>query len=268
MNARPFAGAVAALTLTASLLAQQHTPYPQSRKVDHVDTYHGVQVPDPYRWLEDDVSPETAAWVEAQNKVTFGYLERIPYRKSTYDRLHALNNYERYSAPSRKGPYFFFRKNAGLQDQSVLYIQKGLEGAPEVLIDPNAWGTKDKPIPLTIFSVSKDARYAVFGKSPSGSDWQDFHVMELATKKVLSDRLEWVKVSGVAWHGDGFFYSRYPAPTQSQKAGINENHQVFFHKVGTPQSEDQPVYSDPANPQRFHLVETTEDERFAILSIS
>jgi prolyl oligopeptidase len=269
MNARPFAGAVAALTLTASLLAQQHTPYPQTRKIDHVDTYHGVQVPDPYRWLEDDNSPETAAWVEAQNKLTFGYLEGIPYRSAIAARLRALNDYERYSTPSRKAQYVFFRKNAGLQDQSVLYMQKGFDAAPEVLIDPNAWGTKTSPVPLTTFSPSKDAKYAVYGKSPSGSDWQEYHVIELATKRTLDDTLQWVKVSGVAWAGDGFFYSRYPAPDQAKaKAGVNEHHQVFFHKVGTAQSQDELVYTDPANPQRFHLVETTDDERFAILSIS
>jgi len=262
--------ALVALALSVSLAAQQApATYPTTQKVDHVDTYHGVQVSDPYRWLEDDNSKETAAWVEAQNKVTFGYLEAIPYRRAMAARLRALNDYERYLAPSRKAQYVFFRKNDGLQDQNVLYVQKGLEGPPEVLIDPNAWGTKASPVPLTTFSPSKDAKYAVYGKSPSGSDWQEYHVMELATKKTLDDTLQWVKVSNVAWAGDGFFYSRYPAPDQAKaKAGINENHQVFFHKVGTPQSQDQLVYADAANPQRFHIVETTDDERFAVLSIS
>jgi len=249
--------------------AQQPIAYPSTRKIEHVDTYHGVKVEDPYRWLEDDNSPETAAWVEAQNKVTFAYLEAIPYRRAMSARVWALNDYERYSAPSRKAQYVFFRRNAGRQDQNVLYVQKGLDGAPEVLIDPNEWGTKGKPVPLTTFSPSQDAKYAVYGKSPSGSDWQEYHVMELATRKTLDDTIQWVKVSTVAWAGDGFFYSRYPAPDQAKaKAGINENHQVFFHKIGTPQSQDQLVYSDPGNPQRFHIVETTEDERFAVLSIS
>ena len=262
--------ALAALALSASLAAQQAPlTYPATKKVEHVDTYHGVTVPDPYRWLEDDNAPETAAWVEAQNKVTFSYLEAIPYRRAMAARLRALNNYERYSAPSRKAQYVFFRKNDGLQDQSVLYTQKGFEGTPVVLIDPNAWGTKASPVPLTVFSPSKDAKYAVYGKSPSGSDWQEYHVMELETQKTLEDTLQWVKVSNVAWAGDGFFYSRYPTPDQARaKAGINENHQVFFHKVGTPQSQDQLVYGDAANAQRFHIIETTEDERFAILSIS
>jgi prolyl oligopeptidase len=261
--------AAALAVLSVSALAQEPLSYPQTRKSDHVDTYHGVKVADPYRWLEDDNSAETTAWVEAQNKVTFGYLDRIPYRRALGARLRVLSDYERYSAPSRKAQYVFFRKNDGLQDQSVLYIQKGFESSPEVLIDPNAWGTKASPIPLTTFSPSKDAKYAVYGKSPSGSDWQEYHVIELTTKKTLDDTLQWVKVSSVAWAGDGFFYSRYPAPDQSKaKAGINENHQVFFHKVGTPQAQDQLVYSDPANPQRFHIVQTTDDERFAVLSIS
>jgi prolyl oligopeptidase len=262
-------GVACVVALGAAAAAQQPITYPSTRKIDHVDTYHGVKVEDPYRWLEDDNSPETAAWVGAQNNITFAYLDAIPYRRAMSARVWALNEYERYTNPSRKAQYVFFRKNAGLQDQNVLYVQKGLDGTPEVLIDPNAWGTKAKPVPLTTFSPSRDAKYAVFGKSPSGSDWQEYHVMELATKTTLDDTIQWVKVSNVAWAGDGFFYSRYPTPDQAQtKAGINENHQVFFHKIGTPQSQDQPVYSDPANPQRFHIVETTDDERFAVLSIS
>jgi prolyl oligopeptidase len=254
--------------LAPSIIAAPQLQYPDTKKVDHVDTYHGTKVPDPYRWLEDDTSADTAAWVEAENKVTFPYLEKIPFRKQLADRVLQLNNYERYSAPSRKGPYFFYRKNAGLQNQSVLYVQTGLNGAAEVLIDPNAWST-DGTASLATFAPSKDAKYAVYGVSRSGSDWQEYKVMELATKKTLSDTIEWVKVSGVAWHGNGFYYSRYPAPAKGQeKASINQNHQVYFHKVGTPQSQDTLVYEDAANPQRFHTVETTEDERFAILAVS
>jgi len=260
-------GIVAAVAASVVLAAQQ-LQYPTTRKVDQVDTYNGVKVSDPYRWLEDDNSPETAAWVEAQNKVTFPYLERIPFRKHFQDRVVELNKYERYSAPSRKGPYVFFRKNEGLQNQSVLYYQKGFNGTPEVLIDPNKL-SGDGTTRLTVFSPSKDARYAVYGISRSGSDWNEYRVMELATKKVLSDQVEWVKVSGVAWQGDGFYYSRYPEPPKGQeKASINENHQVYFHTIGTPQSQDTLVFEDKANPQRFHTLETTEDERFAILTVS
>jgi prolyl oligopeptidase len=264
---RLFVVCSAAFVASTALVAQQ-LHYPATQKVDHVDTYHGVSVPDPYRWLEDDNSAETAAWVEAQNKVTFGYLDRIPFRDALRKRVIALNDYEKYSAPSRKGPYTFFSRNSGLQNQSVLYIQKGLEGTPEVLIDPNTL-SEDGTARLGAFAPSKDAKHAVYGVSLSGSDWQEYKVMELATKKTLADRIQWVKVSGVAWQGDGFYYSRYPAPeTGKEKASINENHQVFFHRIGTAQTDDTLVYQDAVNAQRFHTLDTTEDERFAILTIS
>ncbi len=267
MRTRFVLGVCAGVLASAALVAQQ-LQYPASRKIDHADTYHGTTVPDPYRWLEDDTSAETAAWVEAENKVTFPYLERIPYRKQMEARVKQLNDYAKYSAPSHKGPYVFFSKNEGLQNQSVLYIQKGMDGTPEVLIDPNAWAA-DGTVRLGAFAPSKDAKYAVYGISRSGSDWQEYRVMELATKKTLSDSLEWVKVSSVAWQGEGFYYSRYPAPEKGkEKASINENHQVFYHRVGTPQSEDTKVFADADNPQRFHTIETTEDERFALLSVS
>ncbi len=262
----PLAVCAAAL-LSASVFAQQFS-YPLTRKVDHVDTYHGVAVPDPYRWLEDDNSEATAAWVKAQNTVTFGYLESIPFRKTIHDRIFELNNYEKYSAPSQKGPYFFFRKNPGKLNQSILYIQKGLNGTPEVLIDPNAW-SKDGTTSLTTFAPSNDAKYAVYGISRAGSDWTEYKVIELATKKTLSDSIRWVKVSAVAWQKDGFYYSRYPEPTKGKEiSSINEHHEVHFHKVGTPQSRDTVVYKDPGNGQRFHLLSTTDDERLAILTVS
>jgi prolyl oligopeptidase len=261
-----YSATVAALLICAKALAQ--LSYPTTAKIDHVDDYHGTKVADPYRWLEDDTSAETAAWVEAQNAVTFPYLEKIPFRGALLKRVTELNNYERFSAPSQHGPYFFFSRNSGLQNQSVLYIQSGLDGTPEVLIDPNAWSS-DGTVRLAAFEASKDAKYAVYGVSRSGSDWQDYKVMELATKRTLDDNVEWVKVSDIAWHGDGFYYSRYPEPAEGrEKASLNENHQVFFHTVGTPQSEDTRVYEDATNLQRFHILSTTEDERFAVLSIS
>jgi prolyl oligopeptidase len=248
--------------------AQTGLQYPDTRTVDHVDTYHGTAVPDPYRWLEDDTSPETAKWVEAQNKVTFAYLDRIPFRARLTERVKALYNYARYTAPSRKGDFYFFSKNDGLQNQNVLYIQKGLEGKPEVLIDPNAW-SKEGTVRLTTFSPSKDAKYAVYGVSRSGSDWQEYNVLDLTTRKPTTDKVEWVKVSNVAWRGNGFYYSRYPAPEKGKElSGVNEHHQVYYHRLGTPQSQDELVYEDRSNPQRFHTLQTTEDERFAILEVS
>ena len=256
------------MTLIAAVAAQSGLTYPVTRTVDHVDVYHGTKVPDPYRWLEDDTSPETKAWVEAQNKVTFAYLDKIPYRAQLTERLKRLYDYEKYSAPARKGDDFFFRKNDGLQNQSVLYIQKGIDGKPEVLIDPNTW-SKDGTTILTVFAPSKDARLAVYGVSQGGSDWQQYNVLDLSTRQPLTDKIEWVKVSSAAWRGSGFYYSRYPQPEKGKElSSANEDHQVFYHRVGTPQSEDELVYSDPKNPQRFHTVSTTEDERFLILNIS
>ena len=259
---------ITALVIGTTALAAQRFQYPKTRTVDQVDTYHGVAVSDPYRWLEDDMSAETAAWVEAQNKITFGYLERIPFRQSLTKRVKALNDYEKITAPSRKGPYVFYSRNAGIQNQSVLYYQKGMNGTPEVLIDPNTWST-DGTVALGAFAPSKDAKYAVYGIRASGSDWLEYKVMELATKKTLDDSVRWVKVSDVAWHGDGFYYSRYPSPEKgSEKASINEHHRVYFHKIGTPQSADTLVFEDKANPQRFHILSTTEDERYAVMNVS
>ncbi len=257
-----------ALTAIAFLTSAQGLQYPKTKTIDHVDTYHNSNVPDPYRWLEDENSAETAKWVEEQNKVTFAYLEKIPFRARIKERLERLYNYPRYTQPSRKGEYFFFGKNDGLQNQNVLYVQKGLDGKPEVFIDPNKF-SEDGTSRLGAFSLSKDGKYAVYGISKGGSDWQEYFTMEVATKKTLPDSLKWIKASGVSWSGNGFFYSRYDAPEKGKELTFkNEYQKVFFHKISTPQSDDELVYEDKANPQRFHNVRTTEDERFAILSIS
>jgi len=242
--------------------------YPTTRRVDHVDTYHGVAVPDPYRWLEDDTSAETAAWVEAQNRVTFAHLDTIPFRPALTRRLEQLFNYPKFSAPERRGATWFFSKNDGLQNQAVIYTQQGPDGAPSVLLDPNTL-SPDGTTKLSVFSVSKDGRLAVYGLSQGGSDWMEYRVLDVATKQPREDVVQWVKVSGAAWAGDGFFYSRYPAPSGGRDLSAkNINHEVYFHKVGTPQSADQKVFSDPANPERFHTVDVTEDERFLILTVS
>jgi prolyl oligopeptidase len=260
--------AAAALAFQAVPTAGPQLQYPATRTVDHVDTYFGTAVPDPYRWLEDDNAPETARWVEAQNAVTYAYLDKIPFRAPLRARLEKLYDYARYTAPRRKGNRFFFSKNDGLQNQSVLYVQESLDGKPEVLLDPNTW-SDDGTVRLGTFALSRDGRHAVYGISRSGSDWQEFKVLEIETKKPLADTLQWVKVSGAAWQGDGFYYSRYPAPAKGQeRSSRNENHRVYYHRLGTPQGDDQLIYEDPANPQRFHTLSTTEDERFAILSIS
>ena len=258
------------LMLSSSAVLGQTTQsitYPQARKTDQVDDYHGTKVADPYRWLEDDRSAETADWVKAENKVTFDYLSQIPYRKQLQDRIEQVYNYPKYSAPNRKGDWYYFSKNDGLQNQSVLYRQKGLDGTPEVVIDPNKLST-DGTTRLGAFSLSKNGKYAVVGLSKGGSDWQEYQVMDLSTKQYLPEKIEWVKVSGAAWLGNGFYYSRYPKPEGSTLAAKNENHQVFYHTLNTPQSDDKLVYEDPKNPQRFHTVSTTDDERFTLLTIS
>jgi prolyl oligopeptidase len=233
-----------------------------------VDDYHGISVADAYRWLEDDRSAETAAWVDAENKVTYGYLERIPYRQQLKDRLESLYNYPRYTAPFRRGENFFFSKNDGLQNQNVLYIQEGLEGTPEVLLDPNQLSS-DGTSRLVQAQVSRDGRYLAYAISRGGSDWEEVRILEIATRRGLDDHLQWIKVSGLAWAGDGFFYSRYDAPGAGEElSAVNENHKVFYHRLNTPQSEDELIYENEGFPQRFHTVSTTEDERFAILTIS
>lgn len=256
------------LALTAPVAAQDIT-YPKTPRVDHVDEYHGTRIPDPYRWLEDDTATAVRQWVEEQNRITFAFLEKIPFRTRLRARLEQLYNYPRYGAPSRTGTYYLSSRNSGLQNQSVLYIQRGLDGTPEVLIDPNTLST-DGTVRLGATALSRDGRYFAYGLSSGGSDWQEYRVMETATRKPLPDHIRWVKVSGISWYQDGFFYSRYPAPADTTKAlsGSNENHRVYYHKLGTPQSQDELVFEDPAHPKRFHTVRLTEDDRYLLLTVS
>ncbi len=254
------------LTLVAQEPAKMQ--YPAAKKTEQVDDYHGVKVADPYRWLENDTSAETKAWVKEENKVTFGYLDKIPFRNGFKERILALNNYAKYSAPFRKGTYFYFYKNNGLQNQSVLYRQNGLNGQPEVVIDPNTL-SPDGTTSLSGFTLSKDGHYAAVAFSKAGSDWQTYYVRDMETGKNLDDELKWVKVSGAAWQGNGFYYSRYPSPADGKALSAkNENHLVYYHKIGEPQSLDRLVYEDSVHPLRFHFVATTEDERYAILYIT
>ncbi len=261
--------ALCLLLAAGSTYAQsQHLPYPVTRKSDQVDDYHGTRVADPYRWLEDDRSPETLAWVKAENRVTSQYLSQIPFRQKLRERLDQLQNYVRYTPPFLRGGYYFFRKNDGLQNQNVVYVQHGLNGAPKLLLDPNTF-SKDGTSRLAEFAVSKNGAYAAYTISTGGSDWQEGHVLEVATGKVLPDRLQWLKVSNLAWAGDGFFYSRYPAPHAGQElSSKNVDQMVYFHRTGTAQSADRLIYEDKAHPQRFNTITTTEDERYAFLDIS
>ncbi len=243
--------------------------YPTTRRVEQIDDYHGTLVPDPYRWLEDDTSPETTAWVEAQNRVTFGYLAGIPFRDAIKDRLTSLVNYPRLSAPAQKKHWFIYTKNDGLQNQAVYYIQDGESGAPEVLLDPNTMSA-DGTTRVNGVAMDHAAERIAYLVSEAGSDWQEIRVMDARTRAVHDDRVQWVKVSDLAWHANGFFYSRYPEPVESAAAfsSMNEDHQVFYHVLGTSQAEDRLVYRDAVHPQRFHNLSTTDDERFAVLYVS
>jgi len=257
-----------AVVLLCATASAQRLDYPKTKAIDHVDTYHGVKVADPYRWLEDENATDTRQWIKEQNKVTSGYLEKIPFREQVRQRLEKLFDYPKYSAPFKRGEYFYFSKNEGLQNQSVLYRQKGLDAKPEIVLDPNTFSA-DGTTRLSGFSLSKDGKLAAYGISRGGSDWREVYVMDMTTLGTLADTLLWIKASGTAWRGNGFYYSRYPAPEKGKELTTkNIFHTVYYHRIGTPQSQDELIYEDNANPERFHNVSTTDDERFAILSIS
>lgn len=214
------------ITLCSLAVQAQKLQYPNTKKIAHVDTYFGVKVSDPYRWMEDEKSSERTKWIEEQNKITFGYLETIPFRRQIKKRLEKLFDYPKYSAPFHKRDHFFFFKNEGLQNHSALYMQKGLDGTPEVLLDPNTF-SDDGTTRLSVFELSRDGNYAAYGISRGGSDWQEYCTMNMSSKKTLPDTLKWIKVSNLAWQRDGFYYSRYDAPEQGKElSSKNVNHKV------------------------------------------
>lgn len=239
--------------------------YPVTEKTDHSDVYFGKKVDDPYRWLEIDTAARVKAWVEAENKVTYGYLDKIPFRTKIASRLKEIMNYEKYSSPIHAGDNYLFYKNDGLQNQSVLYIQKGLDGTPEVLLDPNKLST-DGTVTANLNGLNKTKNLASFTFSKSGSDWQEFKVMDLTTKTELKDKLEWIKFSGASWKGNGFYYSRFEKPAAgSELSKKNENQKVYYHKIGDNQEKDELVYADPKHPSRTLSADVTEDERFLVI---
>jgi prolyl oligopeptidase len=256
------------LSFAACQKAGARLSYPATKKVDQVDDYFGTKVADPYRWLEDDNAEEVKQWVQAENAVTFGYLDKIPFRAKIKARLTEIFNYPRYSSPFRVGEFYIFYKNDGLQNQSVCYIQKGLDGTPEVLFDPNTLSA-DGTVREGIIGPSNDDKYLALSRGEAGSDWSEIRVMDVATRTELPDRIQWVKFSGAAWQGDGFFYSGYdkPAPGEELKAK-NEYEKVFFHKLGDPQEKDVLVWEDKAHPLRYVSAGTTEDEKWLFLVLS
>ncbi len=243
--------------------------YPETKKVNQVDDYFGTKVADPYRWLEDDNSAETKEWVEAENKITHQYLSSIPFHDKVKKRLEEMWNYAKYSSPFKEGDYYYFYKNDGLQNQSVLYRQKGLTGTPEIFIDPNTM-SKDGTAAIGTPAFSKNKKYAVYLEAQAGSDWQQAHVMNVSDKKLLNDKVDYIKFSGTSWKGDdGFYYSRYPVPDEKNKlTNQNQNHKVYYHKLGTPQNEDALIYEDKEHPLRTIGAGLSEDEHFLILGKS
>jgi len=245
--------------------------YPASRRADHVDVYHGTKVPDPYRWLEQDIrtSPEVAGWVAAQNKVTFAYLESIPERPRIRRRLTELWDYPQYSSPFQAGGRYFYFKNDGLQNQSVLYVLDRLDGEPRALVDPNRW-SKDGTIALGGLKPSDDGRHLAYCRAEAGSDWSTWYVLDVDSGKLLPDELKWTKFTDASWtpDGKGFFYSRYEEPKQgAQFQALNFNNKVYYHRLGAPQPADALVYYRPEHPDWRYDAAVTEDGRWLVLTI-
>ncbi|MBR6846786.1 MAG: S9 family peptidase [Bacteroidales bacterium] len=243
----------------------QVAEYPEAfRDETVVDNYFGTEVADPYRWLENDTSAETNAWVEAERKVTDDYLSHIPFRGAIKDRLTAVMNYERYSVPGKRFGRYVYSKNDGLQNQSVIYIQYP-DQEPEVLLDPNKL-SEDGTVAFGGGSQSNDGKYYAYLIQRSGSDWQEIFVMDIATKELLPDHIEWAKFTGASWYKDGFFYAAYDKPIEGKEfSNVNENHKIYYHKLGTSQDQDELFYENPKQPRYFHSVEVTEDEHYMFL---
>ena len=254
-----------ATVLLSTSASAQGIQYPKADKDGTVDNYFGTEVADPYRWLEDDTSAKTSAWVEAENKITNAYLSKIPFRQKLLKRLTEVANYEKLSAPRKHHGRWYFYKNDGLQNQYVMYVMDQLGGTPRVFLDPNKLST-DGTVALQGVYFSNNGKYAAYTISRSGSDWQEFYVIDLKTGQLTTDHIEWAKFSGAAWQGDGFYYSAYDAPTQGKEfSNVNEGMKIYYHKIGTPQSDDVLFYQNPAQPKRFYTVSVNEEETMMFL---
>jgi len=244
--------------------------YPETPQLEQTDNYHGVEVNDPCRWLEDPDSEATKAWVEAQNQVTFSFLEKIPERETIRERLTQLWDYEKYGIPIKKGERYFYFKNDGLQNQSVLYTLNQLEEEPQVLLDPNQF-SEDGTVALSGVAISDNGQFLAYGISKSGSDWQEWQVRNVETGEDFSDYLQWIKFSGATWTKDneGFFYSRYDAPTEGkQLEQANYYQKLYYHRLGTEQSEDILIYERPDEKEWMFDADVTEDGKYLIISVS
>ena len=259
-----------AITATMAMMSGCHKhvqvpEYPQTKKCDTVDVYFGTAVADPYRWLENDTSSETEAWVAAEQAVTDAYLKQLPMRDKLAKRMLELANYEKIGAPAKHHGKWYFYRNDGLQNQYVLYVKDALDGEARVFLDPNTL-SEDGTVALKGLSWSNDGKYAAYTISRSGSDWQEIYVIDLQTGELTDDHIEWVKFSGATWHGDGFYYSTYDRPEQGKEySSINEGMKIYYHRIGTPQSEDKLFYQNPKEPRRFYSVMVNEEETLMLL---
>ena len=273
---------VAAMILTVPVFAAEEgaktamdsytvLKYPETRKTDVADEQFGVKVVDPYRWLEDDVrtSKDVAEWVAVQKAVSDSYLDALPGKAALAAKMKTLYNYERYSLPEKAGGHYFFTKNDGLQNQSVLYVRKGLKGSDRILIDPNTWA-KDGATALDSWVASKNGKLLAYAIQDGGSDWRTIKVLNVTTGKPLSDEIQWAKFTNISWVGnEGFLYSRFAAPSEGAAfQQLNYNQTVYFHKIGTPQSADQVVYATPDRKELGHSAEVTQDGRWVVLTSS
>lgn len=269
---------LAAITFSAVSCSNSSTPkakeitprmkianYPVTQKIEVQNDYFGTIITDPYQWLEDDTSAQTGAWVDAQIAVTRNYLDSIPFRQKLADRFEELYNFEKVGAPQKAGDYYFIYKNSGLEPQGKYFVRKGLDGADELFLDINTIA-EGGLASASLLGADDENRYMAVNINEAGSDWSRIEIYDIATKKKLDDELKWVKFSGAAWFGDGFYYSRYPEPVKgTELSGDNKNHQVYFHKIGTPQSADELVYADAKRPDLYHNVYLTEDKKFLFL---
>ena len=246
--------------LATTTVPAQGLQYPKAAKDGTIDEYFGMKVADPYRWLENDTSAQTAAWVEAENKVTNAYLQKIPFRGKLLKRLTELANYEKITAPRKRHGKWYFYKNNGLQNQYVMYVMDKLGGEPRVFLDPNKL-SDDGTVALKGVYFSNNGKYAAYTISRSGSDWEEIFVIDLKTGQLTDDHIEWAKFTSAAWKGDGFYYSAYDAPVKGKEfSNVNSGHKIYYHKIGTPQSDDVLFYQNAAYPMRFYYVDVNESE--------
>jgi prolyl oligopeptidase len=270
MNHHHLVVILSCLVMLACTPKQENGPaskYPVTKKVDTVDTYFGEAVPDPYRWLENDTTKETADWVAAENDLTFEYLNTIKYRDKVKKRIEHLNNYEKLSAPFKEGEYYYYYRNEGLQNQSVLYRRKGENGKPEIFLDPNSF-SKDGTTQLSGVSFSKDGSLCAYQVSNSGGDWRDVVLIKSEDKSVLEDTLRDIKFSGVSWKGnEGFYYSTYDKPKGSKLSAKTDQHKLYYHKLGTSRNQDALVFGDKVK-RRYVGGYLTEDERYLVITAS